>query len=101
MTLRTPQEIDPCVGRLKSGEIVVVMRGSDGRTQTREFREGDVIDASAVGAVYVQLNFFCQGTSTPVLRLELSNQENVTVPKSLLDAELKFDAVQFYRNLSR
>jgi hypothetical protein len=47
--VKTPREIEPCTGRVTQGRLVVVMRGADGLTQTREFREGATFDAAAIG----------------------------------------------------
>ena len=49
LELSAAKELEPCVGRVAKGRLVVVVRGADGLTQTREFREGDVFDAAAVG----------------------------------------------------
>ena len=49
LELSAPKELEPCVGRVAKGRLVVVVRGADGLTQTREFREGDAFDAAAVG----------------------------------------------------
>jgi hypothetical protein len=47
--VKTPREIEPCTGRITQGRLVVVVRGADGLTQTREFREGATFDAAAIG----------------------------------------------------
>lgn len=47
--LPVAKEIDPCAGVVRQGRVVIVMRGADGLTKTREFREGESFDASTLG----------------------------------------------------
>ena len=49
VALPVAKEIDPCVGLVRQGGVVIVMRGADGLTKTREFREGATFDASTLG----------------------------------------------------
>lgn len=49
VALPVAKEIDPCVGVVRQGGVVIVMRGADGLTTTREFREGASFDASTLG----------------------------------------------------
>jgi hypothetical protein len=47
--LRFAAEFDPCAGRVVKGKMVLVARGANGNTLTREFAEGAAFDATAVG----------------------------------------------------
>jgi hypothetical protein len=49
LEVKAPRELEPCMGRLTQGRLIVVVRGADGLTQTREFREGALFDAAAIG----------------------------------------------------